>query len=380
MRESPPSAKLVLEDGTIYLGRSVGAPGERCFELVFQTAMSGYQEILTDPSYCGQGVVMTYPQIGNYGVHPDDEESHRCWPEAFFMRQLSPVASSWRARQSLGAYLKEREVLAMDGLDTRHLTLKLRRQGALRAIFSTEDMDEGRLQAKLQQHPSLSGQDLAQKVSCRQGYAWSQGLDPEFPVQDLPVHNGPPLDLVCLDFGIKRNILRCLVQTGFRPWVVPADTPAEAILERKPDGVFLSNGPGDPAAVEYAHNSVRNLCEAGLPVLGICFGHQILAHAFGGATEKMKFGHHGANHPVIELETGRIDITSQNHSFAVQAESLKGTGLSVTHLNGNDGSVEGLRHQELPVQSVQYHPEAAPGPHDAAHLFARFRQRIRPQS
>ena len=355
-------AILVLEDGSVFRGRSVGAAGERACELVFHTGMTGYQEILTDPSYCGQGVVMTYPQIGNYGTNPADDESSRCWAEAFLLRQMSPVTSNWRSQTSLPDYLRQHGVPAIDGLDTRELTLRLREQGALRAVISTERFDESQLLAVARGHPSTEGMDLARRVSCREPYAW----DPEAAAPDA-------VPLVCFDFGIKRNILRKLAEAGFAPTVVPAETSAEDVLARQPAAVFLSNGPGDPAAVTYAHDSVRSLAEAGLPVLGICLGHQLLAHVFGGRTRKMKFGHHGANHPVIEIETGRIDITSQNHSFAVDEGSLAGTGLVLTHRNGNDGSVEGMRHEELPVFSVQYHPEAAPGPHDAEHLFQRFR-------
>ncbi|HEX9792478.1 MAG TPA: glutamine-hydrolyzing carbamoyl-phosphate synthase small subunit [Planctomycetota bacterium] len=365
----PPSqdAVLALEDGTIYRGRSVGAPGERACELVFNTAMTGYQEILTDPSYCGQGVVMTYPQIGNYGVSADDEESDRCWSEVFVMRQLAAQASSWRASGTLDDYLRENGVPAIDGIDTRHLTLRLRERGALRAVLATGEVDAQALVAKARAHPGLDGRDLAAVVSCKRAYEWNE------PLAGTAAPKGERLPLVVYDFGVKRNILRCLVSAGFAPRVVPAATSAADALTHQPAGVFLSNGPGDPAAVTYAHAAVREIAASGTPVLGICLGHQILAHAFGGSTHKMKFGHHGANHPVIEIGTGRIDITSQNHSFAVDAASLEGTGLEVTHLNANDGVVEGMRHAELPVFSVQYHPEAAPGPHDARHLFQRFR-------
>ena len=360
-------ATLVLEDGSVFHGRSVGAAGTRAFELVFNTAMTGYQEILTDPSYCGQGVLMTYPQIGNYGCNPAFDESDRCWAEALVMRQLAPRASNWQATATLGEFLAEHGVPAIDGIDTREVTLRLRDQGALRAVLDTTGKPSEALLAMARSHPGLEGLDLAGRVSCGEPYSWSEGLEDAQPPPD-----GELLPIVCYDFGIKRNILRNLVQAGFAPRVVPAATPAAEVLASNPAGVFLSNGPGDPAAVDYAHRNVRALADAGVPMFGICLGHQILAHAFGGRTFKMKFGHHGANHPVIETG-GRIDISSQNHGFAVDPESLAGTGLEVTHRNGNDGTVAGLRHSTLPVFSVQYHPEAAPGPHDPGHLFARFR-------
>ncbi|MBC8405769.1 MAG: glutamine-hydrolyzing carbamoyl-phosphate synthase small subunit [Planctomycetes bacterium] len=359
-------AILVLEDGTAYYGQSVGASGERAFELVFNTSMTGYQEILTDPSYAGQGVVMTYPQIGNYGVCLEDDESDRCWADAMIMREMSPLASNYRAEMTLGAYLQQRDVLGIEGIDTRDLTLKLRDQGALRAVLSTEFFDVAALTEMAKGHPSLEGRDLAANVTCKSSYQWDESL-PGFgkPGADSP-------HLVCFDFGVKRNILRCLVACGFRVTVVPASTSAADVLALQPDALFLSNGPGDPAAVTYAHESVRTLVEGGLATFGICLGHQILAHAFGAKTYKMKFGHHGANHPVVESNVGKIDITTQNHSFAVDIDSLKKSGLVTTHVNGNDGTLAGMEHSSLPVFSVQYHPEAAPGPHDSQHLFQRF--------
>ena len=364
---APSPAILVLEDGTVFHGQSVGAPGERAFELVFNTALTGYQEILTDPSYRGQGVLMTYPQIGNYGVCLEDEESSRCWADALLMRQMSPIASNWRADMTLGEYLLQKNVLAMEGLDTRALTLKLREQGALRAVLSTTCFDEKLLQEKAQSHPSLEGKDLTGDVTCQEPYLWTEALAGE------PVSTEKMLSVVCMDFGIKRNILRCLVSAGFKLTVVPGNTSADDILSMNPDGVFLSNGPGDPSAVTGAHENVRKLADASVPIFGICLGHQIIAHVFGAKTFKMRFGHHGANHPVIEDSTGKIDIASHNHGFAVNPGSLPGTGLEMTHLNGNDGTIAGMKHEEKPIFSVQYHPEAAPGPHDSFHLFARFR-------
>lgn len=371
MRASDIPATLVLEDGSVFRGRSVGVTGQRAFELVFHTGMTGYQEILTDPSYFGQAVVMTYPQIGNYGCQPEADESDRCWASAMIMRQLTPITSSWAATQALDKYLLDRDVMAMDGVDTRELTLVLRSKGSQRAVISTETDDVEALLAIARSHPSLDHRDLAAEVSCKESYSWSEGLpDTDTWKPAELVANAPKL--VCYDFGIKRNILRNLVSAGFHPTVVPANTPASEVLAMNPAAVFLSNGPGDPAAVTSAIEAVGKLVAADLPIFGICLGHQILALALGGRTFKMKFGHHGANHPVVESDGGRIDISSQNHGFAVDSDSLHGTGLEVTHLNGNDKTVAGLRHTSKPVFSVQYHPEGAPGPHDPEHLFQRF--------
>ncbi len=374
---SSPPALLVLEDGSVFRGRSVGAQEERCFELVFQTAMTGYQEILTDPSYRGQGVLMTYPQIGNTGTTAEDDESHRCWAEALVVHEMSPLASNWRSEMPLPEYLRRHGVPAIEGVDTRAITLKLRERGTMRAILSCQDREPEALLRKVRAHPPLDGRDLVSEVTRERTEIWEEGLPEAFPSPGLELPPENPLPLVCVDLGIKRNILRSLVNSGFSPLVVPARTSAEEILEHSPAALFLSNGPGDPSALPGVHRTVRRLARSGLPILGICLGHQVLAHAFGGRTSRMKFGHHGANHPVIELATGRIDITSQNHNFAVDPTSLSGTGLVVTHRNGNDDSVEGLAHQDLPIFSVQYHPEAAPGPHDAAHLFHRFRSLTR---
>ncbi|MDP7062684.1 MAG: glutamine-hydrolyzing carbamoyl-phosphate synthase small subunit [Planctomycetota bacterium] len=371
MAASDIPATLVLEDGSVFRGRSVGTSGQRAFELVFHTGMTGYQEILTDPSYCGQAVVMTYPQIGNYGCQAAADESDRCWASAMIMRQLTPCTSSWTAEQSLQEYFLDRDVMAMDGVDTRELTLILRNKGAQRAIISTETDDVATLLELARAHKSLDNRDLASEVSCKQSYTWSEGLPDTETWNPSGLHDGAR-KLVCYDFGIKRNILRNLVSAGFAPVVVPVDTPAADVLAMKPDAVFLSNGPGDPAAVTAAIEAVSELVAADMPLFGICLGHQILALALGGRTYKMKFGHHGANHPVVEPASGRIDISSQNHGFAVDPDSLEGTGLEVSHYNGNDKTVAGLRHNSKPVFSVQYHPEGAPGPHDPEHLFQRF--------
>ena len=375
MGDSPRPAILVLEDGSVFRGLSVGVSGQRAFELVFHTGMTGYQEILTDPSYQGQAIVMTYPQIGNYGCQAAANESHRCWASAMIMRELSRCTSSWTSEQSLQEYLVANDVMAMEGVDTRELTLLLRTKGAQRAILSTETDDVDALLTLAKAHTTLDDRDLASEVSCAKPYEWSEGLPDSVTWQPTTLH-ADAIPLVCYDFGIKRNILRNLVSCGFAPTVVPCNTSADAVLAMNPAAVFLSNGPGDPAAVTSAIKAVGKLVAADLPMFGICLGHQILALALGGRTFKMKFGHHGANHPVVEAADGRIDISSQNHGFAVDPDSLQGTGLVVTHKNGNDQTVAGLKHETKTVFSVQYHPEGAPGPHDPEHLFQRFRDSL----
>ena len=375
MGHAPQPAILVLEDGSVFRGQSIGVAGQRAFELVFHTGMTGYQEILTDPSYQGQAVVMTYPQIGNYGCQAAADESNRCWASAMIMRELTRCTSSWTAEQSLQEYLVANDVMAMEGVDTREITLLLRTKGAQRAILSTETDNVEALLTLVKAHPTLDDSNLAAKVSCTESYTWSEGLPDDVTWQPTTRHTNA-IPLVCYDFGIKRNILRNLVSCGFAPTVVPFDTSAEEVLAMNPAAVFLSNGPGDPAAVTSAIEAVGKLVHADLPVFGICLGHQILALALGGRTFKMKFGHHGANHPVIEGAGGRIDISSQNHGFAVDPDSLEGTDLVVTHQNGNDQTVAGLKHATKAVFSVQYHPEGAPGPHDPEHLFRRFRDSL----
>jgi carbamoyl-phosphate synthase small subunit len=368
-------ATLVLENGSVFRGRSVGISGQRSFELVFHTGMTGYQEILTDPSYCGQAVVMTYPQIGNYGCEEAADESDRCWAEAMVMHQLSPITSSWTADCSLPEYLEKHKVMAIEDVDTRELTLLLRELGAQRAVLSTECHDADELLKIARGHASLDGIDLTTKVSCTTSYEWTEGLADSITWQPSTVVEGAP-KIVCYDFGIKRNILRNLVSAGFAPTVVPASTSAAEVLALNPAGVFLSNGPGDPSAVTGAIAAVAELVKTDLPIFGICLGHQILALAMGGSTFKMKFGHHGANHPVIAAAGKRIDISSQNHGFAVDPDSLAGTNLEVSHTNGNDGTVAGLQHTSKPIFSVQYHPEGAPGPHDPEHLFQQFMRNL----
>jgi carbamoyl-phosphate synthase small subunit len=362
-------ALLALADGRVFRGEALGAPGEGQGEVVFNTSMTGYQEILTDPSYRGQMVCMTYPLIGNYGINPEDVESRRPWLSGFIVKEACAVPSSWRARMSLDDYLREHGIVGIQGIDTRALTRHLRDHGAQEGVVSTEEMDGGRLAARARARPGLVGRDLVTEVSVEAPHGWSEGpwdLRRGYPPAPAARHR-----VVALDSGIKQNILRCLVGLGCTVEVVPADTPAAAVLERKPDGVFLSNGPGDPEAVPYLIETVRGLIGR-TPIFGICLGNQILGLAFGGSTYKLPFGHHGGNHPVKDLATGKVEITSQNHGFAVDPRSVERFGLVETHVNLNDGTSEGMRHRDLPIFSVQYHPEASPGPHDAHYLFRRF--------
>jgi carbamoyl-phosphate synthase small subunit len=366
-------AWLALENGLVLAGRSVGAAGEKSGDAVFNTAMTGYQEILTDPSYAGQVVVMTYPLIGNYGVAPEDDESERLWAEAFVMKEMSSIPSSHRATGSLGDWLRSRGVVAIDGIDTRRLTKTLREEGCLRCVVSTTDGDAASLVAKARAARSTDGRDLATAVSCKQPYAWDAAYDPSYPAL-RPAQSKAGIRCVAFDYGLKRNIVRSLVHTGFDVTVVPADTSASDVLGMDPDCLFLSNGPGDPAAVTTALATLSDLIDE-KPIFGICLGHQLLSLVFGAKTHKMPFGHHGANHPVRDITTGRVEITSQNHSFAVDPASLP-ADIELTHVNLNDQTVEGMRHKKLPVFSVQYHPEAAPGPLDSSHLFQRFRELV----
>ncbi len=355
------AAWLVLEDGTAFRGRAVGADGEVFGEAVFNTAMTGYQEILTDPSYKGQIVAMTYPHIGNYGTTEEDAESRQPWAEGFVMRELSPAASNFRSQESLEAYFKRHRVVAIDAVDTRALTLKLRQQGSMKAGISTTEQDAEALWTRVRHSADIVGVDLVKAVTCNAPYEWSAASGAAAPSPHIAV----------MDFGVKHNILRELAGLGARVTVVPATATAPEVLACQPDGVVLSNGPGDPAAVTYAVATIRGLMGR-VPILGICLGHQLLGLAFGGQTFKLKFGHHGANHPVKDCLTGKVEITSQNHNFAVRLESIPGREAEQTHVNLNDGTVEGMRHKTLPIFSLQYHPEAAPGPHDARYLFARF--------
>ena len=353
-------AVLALEDGRSFRGRSWAAEGESCGEMVFNTSMTGYQEVLTDPSYAGQIVCMTYPLIGNYGVNKADEESSRPWVEGFVVREASRVASSWRAEETLDAYLKRWNIVAVEGIDTRALVRHIRDKGAMRACISTTDFDEASVVEKARRSPSMENRELASAVTTDAPYSFAAQGEERFHV-------------VCYDFGVKRNSLRELSALGCRITVVPASTPASEVMSLKPDGVFLSNGPGDPASMNKEVEQIRELVKTSVPTFGICFGHQLLGRAFGGKTFKLTFGHRGGNQPVQDLASGGVEITSHNHGFAVEAGSLPGE-MEVTHINLNDKCVEGMRHTTLPIISVQYHPEAAPGPHDAEHHFQRFIQ------
>ena len=364
-------AYLALADGKFYEGNHFGAEGEVDAEIVFNTSMSGYQEILTDPSYCGQMVLMTYPLIGNYGINPEDFESDRPHLSGFIIKELSGIASNWRSRETLADFLKRFGIIGIEGIDTRALTRHIREKGAQQAVLSTVSQKPEELVRKAQNSPGLIGRDLVKEVTCREPYDWEEG---EWEIRNGETSLKPASKkkyfVVAYDFGIKRNILRKLSEAGCRVRVVPASTPAEDVLALNPDGVFLSNGPGDPEGVPYAVSNIKFLLGK-IPIFGICLGHQILNLALNGKTFKLRFGHHGGNHPVMDIPSGKVEITSQNHGFAVAQESV-GSSIEVTSVNLNDQTVEGICHKEWPVFSVQYHPEASPGPHDSSHLFQRF--------
>ena len=366
------AAHLVLADGTIFSGRSFGARTSGEGEVVFHTGLTGYQEILTDPSYAGQIVCMTYPEIGNVGVNAEDEESRGLFLSGLVIRDLVEVPSSWRAEASLPAYLERHGIPGLYDIDTRALVRRLRSSGAMNGVLVHGDVSVDELRQRAAAVPSMEGRDLVRDVSCRESYVWSEG---SAWLRSGP-RPGPSYRVVAYDFGIKRNILRMLFDAGLDVTVVPSTTPAADVLAMKPDGVFLSNGPGDPAALAYAVEAVGEILGR-VPILGICLGHQILAQALGGTTCKLRFGHHGANQPARETDTGRVMITSENHGFAVDAASLRADpDLEITYLNLNDQTVEGLRHRPKRAFSVQYHPEASPGPHDTEHLFREFRSWI----
>ena len=368
-----PTALLALADGTVFEGSAFGAEGEAVGEIVFNTSLTGYQEILTDPSYKGQIVTMTYPEIGNVGVNTEDVESRQPCVEGFVVKEYWERPSNWRAQKSLAAYMREHDIVGIQGIDTRALVRRIRDGGAQQGVISTHDLDAKRLVEKAQAAPSLVGRDLVREVTCREPYDWSQGyweLESGYRRQGAEHAPEPRFSVVAYDFGVKFNILRHLVEAGCRVRVVPAHTPAAEVLRLKPDGVFLSNGPGDPDALPYARENIAALVGQ-VPLFGICLGHQILGLALGGQTYKLKFGHHGGNQPVMDLATRKVEITAQNHGFCVDVDSLQ-ERAEVTHLNLNDRTVEGLRHTQEPLFSVQYHPESSPGPHDADYLFRRF--------
>lgn len=349
-------AKLILEDGKVFNGFSFGATGTKCGEVVFNTSLTGYQEVLTDPSYKGQIVTMTYPLIGNYGINKDDIESRKIFLEGFVVKENSRIYSNWQATKSLDAYLKENDIIGIEGIDTRALTRHIRLKGAMKGIISSQDLNEKSLLKKLQAAQGLVGRDLVKEVTCLKKYQWNKK---------------GKYKVVAIDCGIKLNILRLLEQHDCKVVVVPYNTKAKEIFALKPDGLFLSNGPGDPQAVTCLISTVKELIGK-LPIFGICLGHQMLGLALGGATYKLKFGHHGGNQPVKDLKTKTIAITVQNHGFTVDIESLKNKDIEITHVNLNDQTLEGMEHKKLPIFSVQFHPEAAPGPHDAQYLFKKF--------
>ncbi len=367
-------ALLALEDGLFFRGRSFGAYGEASGEVVFNTALTGYQEILTDPSYAGQIVTLTYPLIGNYGVNFQDEESRRPYAEGLVVREITDVPSNWRQQLSLPEYLRKNKIVAISDIDTRALVRHLRDHGAQRGIISTSDLDPMSLIRRARLIPKMVGQDLARAVSCEKPFIWREPSVEWMAGERILAASSraTPLRVVAFDFGIKHNILRLLVDNGCEVIVVPAATRADQVLEHQPDGIFLSNGPGDPEPVTYAIEAVQQLIGK-KPIFGICLGHQILGLALGGKTYKLKFGHHGANHPVLNTQTGQVEITSQNHGFAVDIDSLSKNEIEITHINLNDQTLEGFRHKRLPLFCVQYHPEASPGPHDSRYLFEEFK-------
>jgi carbamoyl-phosphate synthase small subunit len=373
------TATLVLEDGTIIEGKGFGAQADGVFELVFNTSMTGYQEILTDPSYRGQGVLFTVSHIGNVGINLEDDESARPQVSAAVIRSLSPVVSNWRSALSLSEWLLQHGVPGISGVDTRWLTRKLRDGGTQKAALSTKGTSPEKLLAMAREWPGLDGRDMVKEVSCEETYHWVDDAGSKWIADNRPqtTDNGSnmvdrPWSIVAYDFGIKENILRHLSSYGAKVTVVPADTTAEETLALKPDGVFLSNGPGDPAGLPYAVEAVSGLIESGTPIFGICLGHQIIGRAMGANTHKLKFGHHGGNHPVQHLSSGEVLITAQNHNYCVTAGELNLSEVEITYKSLNDDSLEGLRLKNKPVFSVQFHPEAAPGPHDAHDIFGEF--------
>lgn len=362
---------LALEDGTVFEGRSFGAPTIASGEVVFNTSMTGYQEIFTDPSYAGQIVVLTHPQVGNYGANEADSESLKPHIQGLIVREFSPLASNWRSQEEANAFLSRHGVPIASGIDTRTLVRKLRMGGVMRGVLSGTGGDPAKLVEQARAVPSMAGLDLATRVTTLERYEWTQGTAPVSSSDKSPADAAPHFHVVAYDFGIKRNILRRLVHIGSRVTVVPAGTSAEDVLALNPDGVFLSNGPGDPEPLEYQAAQVRKIIGK-KPVFGICLGQQVLGLALGGKTFKLKFGHRGGNHPVLNRRTGRVEITAQNHGFCVDPDSMPASTVELTHINLNDQTLEGFRHKSEPVFCVQYHPEAAPGPHDSHYLFGEF--------
>ena len=362
-------AIIALEDGTIFKGSSFGANGEKTGEVVFNTSMMGYQEIMTDPSYKGQIVTMTYPLIGNYGINAEDIESSGPKVEGFIIKERSRLSSNWRSQKGLDEYLKEHNIVGIEGVDTRAITLHIRLQGAMKGVISTEDLDVKSLVEKARCSPGLIGRDLVKEVTCDKPYKAEEILRyaPQLTAHSL----GSRKKVIAMDFGIKYNILRCLIEAGCDVEVVHAKTKAGDILRQGPDGILLSNGPGDPAAITYAVEEIKKLIGK-KPIFGICLGHQLLGFALGAKRFKLKFGHHGANHPVKNLKTGQVEITSQNHGFCIDIDSLKDKDVEITHMNLNDHTLEGFRCKKIPAFCVQYHPEASPGPHDSNYLFQNF--------
>ncbi len=364
-------AILALEDGTVYEGESFGAEGECDGEVVFNTSMTGYQEILTDPSYKGQIVTMTYPLIGNYGVNAADVESAGPQVAGFVVKEYCALPSNWRSNEPLGSYLERHGVVGIQGVDTRALTRHIRTRGAMRSVLSTTDLNVDSLVQKAKESPGLVGRDLVKEVTCKEPYHWTEGLYDVLKGEARRMQDEARYRVAAYDFGIKSNILRYLVERGCDVTVFPADAPAEQLLDTKPDGIFLSNGPGDPEPIRYAIDNVRKLIHE-RPTFGICLGHELIGLALGGKIIKLKFGHRGANQPVKDLKTRKVEITSQNHGFAVDLDSMERDSIELTHVNLNDNTLEGMRHRELPVFCVQYHPEASAGPHDSEYLFDSF--------
>lgn len=364
-------ATLLLEDGRTFTGKGFGASGTVVGEVVFHTGMSGYQEILTDPSYKGQMVTMTYPHIGNYGVNSSDVESIKPQVEAFIVRELCDIPSNYRSEESLDAYLKRYDIPGLEDIDTRALTRHIREQGAMMGILSTETDDITTLKKQLAEVPGIVGQDLVKHVTIKEPVQWKESIDAQWYYDKIQPYGEESFHVVAFDFGMKYNICRLLTAYGMRVTVVPANTTADQVKALDPDGIFLSNGPGDPEGVPYAIRAISELVHS-YPMFGICLGHQLMGLAMGARAYKLKFGHHGSNHPVKNLETGEIEITSQNHNFALDMDSVKDLGFEITHMNLNDQTLEGIRHKELPLYAIQYHPEASPGPHDSNYLFRNF--------